>query len=79
MLERIRSLDAYQQVLSALKSDLPLPSLGLMRSARLPLLAALQQDLNIPMLLVTDRSDRALTVLEAVSYTHLTLPTIYSV
>ncbi len=68
MLERIRSLDAYRQVLSALKAGQPLPSLGLMRPARLPLLAALQQDLNIPMLLVTDRSDRALTVLEELGF-----------
>jgi transcription-repair coupling factor (superfamily II helicase) len=40
------------------------PALGLRRSARLPVLAALQERLNLPILLLTDRVDAALTLLE---------------
>ena len=62
LLDIIRSLTAYQQVLSSLKSGRSVASLGLMRQARLPMLAALHLDLNIPLMLITDRSDRALTI-----------------
>ena len=41
-----------------------LPSLGLRRSARLPVLAAIRQAVNRPILLLTDRSDYALTLQE---------------
>lgn len=68
MLEIIRSLTAYQQVLSSLKSGRSVASLGLMRQARLPMLAALHLDLNIPLMLITDRSDRALTILDELSF-----------
>lgn len=40
------------------------PSLGLRRSARLPVLAALQAELKRPILLLTDRTDRALTLFD---------------
>ncbi len=42
-------------------------SLGLRRSARLPVLAALQATLQAPILLLTDRSDRVLTLVEELS------------
>lgn len=38
------------------------PSIGLRRSARLPVLAAIHSELNIPILLITDRTDRALSI-----------------
>jgi transcription-repair coupling factor (superfamily II helicase) len=38
------------------------PSIGLRRSARLPVLAAVFTELNVPILLLTDRTDRALTI-----------------
>lgn len=38
------------------------PGIGLRRSARLPILAAIHYKLNIPILLLTDRTDRALTL-----------------
>lgn len=41
-----------------------LPALGLRRSARLPIIAALYRRLQRPILLVADRSDHALTVLD---------------
>ncbi len=59
MLETLRKQAAYQQCLDAIKVGRQPPSLGLLRSARLPVLAALCTDLNIPVLLMTDRADRA--------------------
>ena len=38
------------------------PGIGLRRSARLPVLAAIYEELQIPILLLTDRTDRALTL-----------------
>ena len=68
MLEALRSLKSYQSVLQDLRAGILLPGLSLLRSARLPVLAALQQDLNSPILLVTDRGDRALTLLDELSF-----------
>jgi hypothetical protein len=61
LLDTIRSLPAYQQLLHRLQADGKLlPGLGLPRAARLPVLAALHQDLNRPILLITDRADHSL-------------------
>jgi transcription-repair coupling factor (superfamily II helicase) len=38
--------------------------LGLRRSARLPVTAALHRELNIPVILITDRADHALALVE---------------
>lgn len=38
------------------------PSIGLRRSARLPVLSAIFNELQVPILLLTDRTDRALTL-----------------
>ena len=46
----------------------PLPGLALPRAARLPVLAALRTDLNCPILLLTDRADRALTLLDELAF-----------
>ncbi len=40
------------------------PAMGLRRSARLPVLAAIFKELNIPILLITDRSDHAISLLD---------------
>jgi transcription-repair coupling factor (superfamily II helicase) len=45
-----------------------LPGQALPRSARLAVLAALREDLNQPILLVTDRADRALMLLDELSF-----------
>ena len=42
-------------------------SLGLQRSARLPILASLYNELQRPFLLLTDRADHALTLLDELS------------
>ncbi|MHB0987813.1 MAG: transcription-repair coupling factor [Bellilinea sp.] len=68
MIERIRSLPAYQAFLRDLRAGQPHSGLGLMRSARLPVVAALHRDVQAPILLITDRTDRALTVIDELTY-----------
>jgi len=68
MLDAIRSLKSYQSLLADLSAGIMLPGLALQRSARLPVLAALYGDLNRPILLLTDRADRALTLLDELSF-----------
>ena len=64
MLQEIRSLAVFQDLAAALRERKPLPALGLPRSARLPVITALQEELNIPVVLVTDRTDHVLTLLD---------------
>lgn len=68
ILDKIRSLPQYQQLLSALQSAQLQPGLGLPRSARLPVLASLHQDLNLPILLITDRSNHALSAFDELGF-----------
>ena len=68
MLDAIRSLKSYQDLLADLTAGITLPGLALLRSARLPILAALHADLNCPILLLTDRADRSLTMLDELSF-----------
>ncbi len=68
MLDKIRSLPAYQELLQYISSKSEIPGLGLARAARLPLLAALQGDLNAPIVLITDRADHALTLLDELGF-----------
>ena len=53
VLDAIRATGAYQELLADLRDRVKLPGLGLPRSARLPVLAALQHDLAAPVLLLT--------------------------
>ena len=66
--DKIRPLPQYQQLLKDLKSNRRQPGLGLPRSARLPLLAALHRDLNYPVLLITDRADHALSLFDELGF-----------
>jgi len=68
LIERIQSLPAYQRLLADLRASKPMPGLGLMRSARLPLIAALHHDLAMPLVLITDRTDRALTIIDELTF-----------
>ena len=69
ILSTIRSLSQYQQLLSQLQSNgKELPGLGLPRAARLPVLAALLEDLTQPVLLITDRSDHALSLYDELGF-----------
>jgi transcription-repair coupling factor (superfamily II helicase) len=49
---------------SPLNSFAEFPGIGLRRSARLPVLAAIYAELKVPILLLTDRTDRALTLFD---------------
>ncbi|HMX17906.1 MAG TPA: transcription-repair coupling factor [Anaerolineales bacterium] len=68
LLSNIRTLPAYQQLLVELNAGKTIAGLGLSRSARLPVLAALQADLNRPILLVTDRADHALSIFDELDF-----------
>src|SRR3972149_6011772 len=60
-------IPSCQEILAAIQSREAIPPLGLRRSARLPVLAALQRVLGQPVLLITDRADHALTLMEELS------------
>jgi transcription-repair coupling factor (superfamily II helicase) len=69
LLDKIRELSQYQQLLKQLQTDgKQLPGLGLARAARLPVLASLHQDLDRPVLLITDRADHALSLFDEVGF-----------
>lgn len=63
-LDAVTSLPAFQELAEVLQSGESVPNLGLMRAARLPVLAALQTRLKQPFLFITDRTDRALSLLD---------------
>ena len=60
LLNPIRDLPLFTDLLDAARTAAPYPGLGLPRAARLPVLATLQKELGVPILLLTDRADRAL-------------------
>jgi transcription-repair coupling factor (superfamily II helicase) len=68
MLDIIRSIPAYQQLVSDLQTGIQRSPLALPRAARLPILSALCEDLRKPILLLTDRSDHALTQIDELSF-----------
>ena len=68
LLSQLRTLPAYQRLLSERNTRKLLPGLGLPRSARLPLLAALHADINQPILLITDRADHALAMFDELGF-----------
>ncbi len=74
MLDSIRSLKAYQNLLEDLRARLPLPGLALMRSARIPLAESLREDLRRPVFLITDRADHALYWFDELSFWAKGLP-----
>jgi transcription-repair coupling factor (superfamily II helicase) len=74
LLDAIRQLPAFQQVIDDLKSRQSQPGLGLARSARLPVLAALHEVLTQPILLITDRADHALQLHDELSFWVLNAP-----
>ncbi|HNT56096.1 MAG TPA: hypothetical protein PKG95_15370, partial [Anaerolineaceae bacterium] len=62
------SSPAYADLVADLRAGtLPTP-LGLLRAARLPLAAAFHADLQRPILLLSDRMDRALTVVDELGF-----------
>ena len=68
MISVFQSLPVYQQFSRSVQDGATKTGLGVMRSARLPLLAALQHDLKRPVLLLTNRSDRALALADELPF-----------
>ena len=68
ILGNIRALPQYQQLLTQLKAGNQIPGLGLLRSARLPMLAALLEDIGQPILFITDRADHALSLYDELEF-----------
>ena len=68
MLDIIRKHSAYIDILDRIKVGNSLSGLALPRSARLPVLSALALDLNVPLLLVTDRNDKALLMIDELGF-----------
>jgi len=75
----IKSQTAFKDVVSSLQAAEVLPNLSLARAARLPILAALHKTLKVPILLLTDRTDYALSLADELQLwtpdsTHLFFP-----
>src|SRR5512139_819067 len=68
ILDKIHSLPPYQQLLNQLQASGEQPGLGLPRAVRLPLLATLLEDTKRPVLLITDRSDHALSLFDELGF-----------
>ncbi|MDZ4158469.1 MAG: hypothetical protein U1B80_01650, partial [Anaerolineaceae bacterium] len=68
MLAVIHSLPAFQHLVSEILAGSPLKGLGLPRAARLPVLAALHAELNLPLLFITSRTDRALGLFDELGF-----------
>lgn len=68
VLDPIRSLPAYRRLVADIRSGIPLSGLALPRAVRLPVLVALQHDLECPVLFLTGRTDQALTALDEIRF-----------
>ncbi len=68
LLENIHSLSQYQQLLTQIQAGKTFPGLGLPRAARLPVLASFHADVNLPILLITDRADHALSLFDELGF-----------
>jgi transcription-repair coupling factor (superfamily II helicase) len=75
LLQKIRELPQFGILLQDLKSpspparsEFPRLALGLPRAARLATVAAIHHDLPVPILLVTDRADHALTLFDELGF-----------
>ena len=66
--ENIRKLKSYQLLLAEIKINSGCHAIGLPRSARLPVLAALYTDLQNPILLITDRADHARSLADELAF-----------
>ncbi len=63
----IQELPAFQTIIKSIQTGTELPNLTLPRATRLPVLSALHQALQIPILFLTHRTDHALTLSDELS------------
>ena len=68
ILNLLRSFPEYGALLDAITADQRISGLGILRSARLPLLVTLFQDINRPLLILTDRADHALSIFDELGF-----------
>jgi transcription-repair coupling factor (superfamily II helicase) len=68
LLNQLHNLQPYQQLLTQLQAGKKIPGLGFSRAARLPILASFHADLNLPILLITDRADHALSLFDELGF-----------
>ena len=62
------TLDELYRLVEDLRDHKSVPGLALPRSARLPILVALQAELQVPILLLTTRTDHTLTLLDELKF-----------
>ncbi len=62
VIARISASAEFQRLVGRLREFEDVPNLGLARATRLAFLAALRAELDIPILLITDRADHSLTL-----------------
>src|SRR5512142_1474085 len=68
VLQKIRQLDPYKQLLTGLRDRRQHAGLGLPRDVRLPVMAALHLDLERPIVFITDRADHALSLYDELGF-----------
>ena len=68
MLNFIQDLDSFKNLISDLHTDQYQSGLGIPRSARLPITAAVQQTLNWPIVYVIERMDQAISLSDELGF-----------
>ena len=66
--------ESCQSLISELETGEMTPALGLRRSARPPVIATLYKKLQRPLLILTDHTDRALTIADEISIWDKSIP-----
>jgi transcription-repair coupling factor (superfamily II helicase) len=68
ILDKIKGLSSYQSLLDSIRSGQEIKPLGLIRTARFPILAGLWQDLKRPIFYLTDRQDKVSTAVDEMEF-----------
>jgi transcription-repair coupling factor (superfamily II helicase) len=68
ILDNIRQLSSYQTLLDSIRRGVVPNPLSLIRSVRLPIVAGLWQDLNLPVLFITSRQEKASSAMDELEF-----------